>query len=81
MAVGIAGKPFSKVQVAIGIIQFCIAWALIGYLVALGWSGYIIWKNLTAPRAAQGGQGGQNIAPVIGQFVNLNPFENKAQPF
>ena len=48
MVIGIAGKPFSKIQIAIGILQFCVYWGFLRYIWAFAWSLFIIWKGITS---------------------------------
>lgn len=85
---GIAGTPTSKVQIIIGILQFCISWSFIAYIWVLGWAALMFLGGskpapATAPQAqAQGAYASQG--PVVTGAYNMgaigvpvNPFESK----
>lgn len=79
---GVVGKPFSKVQVVIGIFQFFVGCSLIRYLWAIGWGVMVFLKGMASsqagPQAAQGAQGAegqQDKAYDLGPAAQPNPFE------
>ena len=71
-------KQFSKVQLAIGIMQFASSWLIIGYIWSLAWAVLIFFKK--APEGeplnpGATGQGQYNERPI-----GANPIPFEIQP-
>ena len=77
---GVAGRPFSKTQVVIGILQFFISWPVLSYLWAISWGVLALFRGLTSyqqpppMQATQGETGKGYDVGRIGQAAN--PFES-----
>ena len=44
IVMGCVGKPISKTQIVIGIIQFLCAFYILGWIWAIAWGGLVMWK-------------------------------------
>ena len=83
MIIGIAGKPFSKIQIAIGILQFCVYWGFLRYIWAFAWSLFIIWKGITSsqPGSQQAQVHENNSGYNMKNLGNIsNPYDDNVPP-
>ena len=70
----LAREAIAKIQLAIGLLQFCAMGVILRYLWAVAWSILVFWKgpSMGQPLSAQGQPAG-----VTGPGGEPNPWEQK----
>ena len=74
--IAILGRPFSKVQMIIGILHSLTSWAIVGYIWAIAWGILLFFKSKLAAQPQAPAAAKAYDVDRIGGPPPANPFEN-----